>query len=366
MWIVMGLVVALLVATFNGANDNFKGFATIWGADILSFKQSLFLSTLATVLGGLLSIYLAGNLLSVFSGKEIITVDRFVQVNLLLSVSLGALITLILATLMGFPISTTHALLGGLVGAGLGIPQAELHWHKISTLFILPLLFSPFVSALTVFLFNKSTSKNKSTAACVCLVNELEHIAMGDAAALTSSNIKSIKPRILYSNTGCANELVKFSNKQLVDYLHPTSAFLISFSRGVNDTPKLASLLLIIPFLTNRLSIMLVVLMMAIGGYLYSKKVATTMSKKITPINHVNGIKANLTTAFLVLIASHFGLPVSTTHVAVGSITGIALTENNSINKQIIYQILMSWILTLPVSMTIAYLAVHILNSWTV
>jgi PiT family inorganic phosphate transporter len=73
------------------------------------------------------------------------------------------------------------------------------------------------------------------------------------------------------------------------------------------------------------------------------------MSKKITPMNHGQGFTSNLVTALLVIFASRWGVPVSTTHVSVGSITGMGLVTGQ-VNRKVIAQIGLSWILTLPIA----------------
>ncbi len=88
---------------------------------------------------------------------------------------------------------------------------------------------------------------------------------------------------------------------------------------------------------------------MALGGLLNARKVAETMSKKIVPISHTQGFTANIVTGFLVVIASRLGVPVSTTHVSVGSIFGIGLSSGNA-NTRVVRNIVLSWILTLPVA----------------
>jgi inorganic phosphate transporter, PiT family len=92
---------------------------------------------------------------------------------------------------------------------------------------------------------------------------------------------------------------------------------------------------------------------MAIGGLLNARKVAETMSKKITVMNHGQGFTANLTTAILVVLASLFGLPVSTTHVSVGSLFGIGLTTDKA-NYPMISAIVLSWLVTLPCAAILA------------
>jgi PiT family inorganic phosphate transporter len=86
---------------------------------------------------------------------------------------------------------------------------------------------------------------------------------------------------------------------------------------------------------------------MALGGLLNARRVAETMSHKITAMNHGQGFSANLTTGILVILASLFGLPVSTTHVSVGALFGMGLTTGQA-NPRVMLKILLSWIVTLP------------------
>ncbi|MCH8264051.1 MAG: inorganic phosphate transporter, partial [Proteobacteria bacterium] len=94
---------------------------------------------------------------------------------------------------------------------------------------------------------------------------------------------------------------------------------------------------------------------MAAGGLLSAYRVATTMSKKISAINHGQGFSANLVTSFLVIIASKFGVPVSTTHVSVGAIFGIGMLSGNQ-DRKVVRSILLSWLITLPVAAMISAL----------
>ena len=92
-----------------------------------------------------------------------------------------------------------------------------------------------------------------------------------------------------------------------------------------------------------------VAMAMAIGGLLNAKKVGEVMSKKITPMNSGQGFTANLVTGLLVTTASIHGLPVSTTHVSVGSIFGIG-TATKKADVKVVRNILLSWLLTLPIA----------------
>jgi PiT family inorganic phosphate transporter len=115
----------------------------------------------------------------------------------------------------------------------------------------------------------------------------------------------------------------------------------------MNDTPKIAAMLLAIKVLEIRHGLVAVALFMAVGGLLSARKVAMTMSSRISAINHGEGLSANLSTGILVILATKYGLPVSTTHVSVGSLFGIGLTSGKA-NLRVMLGILLSWILTLP------------------
>jgi PiT family inorganic phosphate transporter len=136
--------------------------------------------------------------------------------------------------------------------------------------------------------------------------------------------------------------------------VHIGSAVTICFARAVNDTPKLAALLFAAQFTDSKLPIALVGLFMVVGGFVFAKKVATTMSQKVTRLDDTQGLTANLVTTSLVLLASKFGLPVSTTHVSVGAIAGVGASAG-TLNWQALKGILLSWVATLPLALAIAW-----------
>ncbi len=141
-----------------------------------------------------------------------------------------------------------------------------------------------------------------------------------------------------------------FSIQKILDTAHVASGAAVSFARGLNDTPKIAGLLVATQAINLQWSMVAIATGMAIGGLLSACRVAETMSNKITKINHGQGLSANLVTSFLVIVASRFGVPVSTTHVSVGSIFGISMVSKNH-NTRIIRSIILSWLITLPVAM---------------
>src|SRR5882724_980786 len=118
---------ACFLAYSNGANDNFKGVASLYGSRTTNYRTALAWATITTAAGSIASIFLAQSLLKKFSGKGLVPDALTTQPEFLLAVALGAGATVILATVLGFPISTTHGLTGALVGAGMvtGISQVN-------------------------------------------------------------------------------------------------------------------------------------------------------------------------------------------------------------------------------------------------
>jgi len=348
---------ALLLAFNNGANDNFKGFATVWGSNTLSYRQALTLATIATALGGLVSLLLAQALVQQFSGKGLVPNEVAQAPEFILSVCMGAALTVMLATRLGFPVSTTHALIGGLVGAGLALSADNLHFETLASNFLLPLLVSPILAALLglgVYRVLRLRSKAKD---CVCVEAPVEE-AMPNGVGLAAMTMATMPSVIVADDATCDQRgapIVRLSISKTIDRVHTLSAASICFARGVNDTPKLTALLLAAHVLGTQFSVFMVVVAMVIGGLLFSRRVAETMSKRMTRLDENSGLAANLITATLVLFASKFGLPVSTTHVSVGSIAGVG-AGSQAVDWSTVRNIVLSWAATLPLATTVAWL----------
>ena len=102
----------MLLAYANGANDNFKPTATVYGTDTLNCRGALRLATAAQLAGSLASVFVAGALLKAFGGKGLVPDATVANVEFLMAVGLAAAGTVLVATRAGLPISTTHALIG--------------------------------------------------------------------------------------------------------------------------------------------------------------------------------------------------------------------------------------------------------------
>ena len=346
------------LAYTNGANDNFKGVATLFGSRTTSYSFAIRLATIATLLGSVCSVLLAEQLVKSFSGIGLVPDSIAGSAFFLMSVSMGAGLTVLFATLTGFPISTTHSLTGALVGAGMVAAGPELQLSALGKSFVLPLLFSPLVAvglaAILYIIFRSARLKLGVTKEmCVCVGETLELVPLTQLSSNTSE--AAVEGGRLLASVASEEECVErysgqvmgVNTQKALDGLHFVSAGLVSFARGLNDTPKIAAILLAVSAFKIEWGLLAVGAGMAVGGLLGARKVAHTMSKRISPLNHGQGFTANLVTAFLVIVASRFGMPVSTTHVSCGSLFGIGLSTGEG-NRGVMAQILLSWILTLP------------------
>jgi len=329
MLLILLFIAACFLAFSNGANDNFKGVATLFGAGVTNYKNAINWATITTISGSVAAIFLAEALVKNFSGKGLVPNELIQTPTFAIAIALGAAITVFFATKLGMPISTTHSLVGALFGAGIMAVGAEFNFDKLGNTFLMPLIVSPLIAAvlslLTYVLFRFLRQKTPSS---------------------TKEN----------------PTLFSISSPKILDTLHYLSAGIVSFARGLNDTPKIVGLLIIINTIAIEWSMIAVAIIMALGGLLNAKKVGETMSKKITKMNSGQGFTANMITGVLVTTASIHGLPVSTTHVSVGSLFGIGMVTKKA-DYKVIGKIVLSWVLTLPIAAIISAVIFKVLEA---
>lgn len=353
------MILILVIAVFflayaNGANDNFKGVATLFGSGTTSYRSAISWATITTLLGSLSAIFLASTLVKNFSGKGLVPDALIQSPEFAVSIALGAGLTVLLATKIGMPISTTHSLVGALFGSGVMAVGAEFNFEKLGSSFLVPLIVSPLMAAVVslvgyvVFRYLRKVS-GVTKESCVWIEGKLVPAseAIGANGAVTE----------VYSGN-----LLGISAQKVLDIAHYISAGVVSFARGLNDTPKMVGLLLAINAFDIKWGMIGVAIAISAGGLLNAKKVGVTVSKKITKMNHGQGFTANLFTGLLVTTASIHGMPVSTTHVSVGSIFGIG-TITKTADAKVVGNILLSWLLTLPVGAICAGISYLILKA---
>ena len=334
-----------LLAYANGANDNFKGVATLYGSGALSYRQALAWATLATLAGSLAATALAGGLVAVFSGKGLVPDALTAHPAFLLAVALGAALTVMGAALVGLPISTTHALTGALVGAGVTAAGfGQVRFAVLGSGVVLPLLFSPLIALVLTLMAYPLVIRVGRLAGnrdCLC-VDQPQAVAIAAASsAFSTEAVLPVAPAMRWAPAAECETGAEAARFLIADGLHWFSGAAISFARGLNDTPKIAAVLLVAAAGAVKLDFMLVALAMAVGGVLGAARVAQTMSQKITPMAAPEAISANLVAAGLVTLATYFALPVSTTHVTSGGIFGIGVLRRGQADWQRVRDILL-------------------------
>lgn len=302
------LIAVLAVAYANGANANFKAVASLYGSGTTSYRRAVHWAALTTAAGGLASMVLAAGMLRAFSGKGLVTDALIAGPAFLPAVAGGAALAGLLATRLGFPVSTTHLLTGALLGAGW--TAGEVHVGRLWQSFVQPLLLSPVMA-----------------------------VAVGGLLYLALKGLR----------------LAPDQRARTLDALHFLSAGAVGFARGLNDIPKMAALLLGVGWLSGEAGPLAIVIAMTLGGLISARQVAETLAHKITDLNPGQGFAANLATALLVTTASLHALPVSTTHVSVGALLGIGISTRQAKWRTVI-PVLAAWVVTLPCAALLAAL----------
>lgn len=354
------LLGVLALAYANGANDNFKGVATLYGCGTARYRTALAWATAATLGGSLLALALAAGLVDTFKGKGLVPDSVTTDPRFLLSVGLGAALTVLLATWLGLPVSTTHALTGGLVGAGLLAADGDVRFSALTDSFVAPLLFAP-VAALLLAVLLYPVVRAVRRAAGVTTRTWVRVGGVVEEATITPDGTVLLVRTGVAVTVGPADECrTRYAGRvagaevgPVLDAVHYLSAGAVCFARALNDTPKLVALLIAAEAVAPTVGLAATAAAMAVGGVLGARRVAETMGRKITRMSPGQGLTANLVTALMVLGASRLGLPVSTTHVSVGALFGIG-TVNGTARVRTVLSILLAWVTTLPLGAALA------------
>lgn len=356
------IVTVICLAYANGANDNFKGVATLFGSGTTNYRWALILATVATLCGSIAACFFADSVMKAFRGKGLVDESLVTNMHFVTAVGLAAGCTVLLATRIGMPISTTHSLVGALVGAGVGAGSG-VNIAVLAGTFFLPLLVSPFVAIALAWLmypFFRWLRRRGgiSEQTCFCVGSETVEAVpvLSHTAALL--RVEQLTARIgdtVTCHRRYTGKVFGITVATLVDWLHYSSAGLVSFARGLHDTGKIAALLIVAPAFGKLGAIAVVGVCIAVGGLISARRVAITLGHKITQMTHGQGFTANLITTCVVLGAHGTGhavgtsLPVSTTHVSCGSLFGIGASTRQG-HVKMIARIIAAWVVTLPIA----------------
>ncbi|MHB1845616.1 MAG: inorganic phosphate transporter [Deltaproteobacteria bacterium] len=350
-----GLVIAIGagLAFANGSNDVSKGIATLVGTGVASHSRAIAWGALWTGVGGLLGARFAGAMLETF-GSGLFAPGITPAFTAALAALVGAAGWLLFASRTGLPVSTTHALVGSVVGvATLAGGVASVRWGSLGAKVLLPLALSPLAAlALTGALLRATRPARGGVAAdCLCAdVAPTMVTAMGPMLAAGRVQLRL--------TTGTQAECVRGEPAALrltLSQLHWITSGAASLARAMNDAPKMVALLLSCSLLLGKVgrsagSLFAVVTAgMVLGSLIGGRKVTRRLATDVTAMDAREGFIANLVTAGLVGSGAIFGLPMSTTHVASGGIFS-AGAERGSLNRRAVRDILLAWVVTLPVA----------------
>jgi PiT family inorganic phosphate transporter len=365
------LVFALAFA--NGANDVSKAIATLVGSGVTDYRSAIAWGTVWTVIGAAVAAFVARAMIKTFS-HGLVQSGTIIKPAATLAVLTGAMAWVLFASRTGLSVSTTHALTGAIVGTGLVAFAGEgLIWSAIGEKIALPLLLSPFLALIVSLIVYPAMRllAARWEGACMCVMPASRALVSIDAHGGT---------RTLFQTTSFGSPVMAVPSQcdraglqGLVvglDTIHWISSGLASFARGTNDAPKIVAMLLLgsatatWPSTSSQLAAFGgVALAMGLGSYFGGLRVTEVLAEKVTRMDHSEGLSANLTTSLLVLVSGTLGLPVSTTHVSSSAIIGIGLLKGlNAVRWTTVRDMVLAWVVTLPVSALLACIAYLILT----
>lgn len=369
----LALLLMMALAYANGTNDVSKAIATLVGSGVTNYRTAIMWGTAWTVAGAGLSAFVASAMLKTFSGG-------FIQPGiaappaLASAILIGAMGWVLVASRTGLPVSTTHALTGALVGAGLvSIGSQGLTWPAIAGKIGLPLLLSPVLALAVSFLFHPVIRHIAATweGTCLCVMPASRALVTIDARGNTRTLIQAstLGQPVVAVPAQCDRAGLRGWAVGL-DSVHWLSSGLASLARGANDTPKILAMLLLGSAAASRPNgavqfgmLAAVALAMGLGSYIGGFRVTEVLAEKVTRLDHAEGLSANLTTSSLVLVSATMGLPVSTTHVSSSAIIGIGILKGlKAVRWTTVRDMVLAWIVTLPAAALLAALAYLILS----
>ena len=377
-----------------GANDVANAMGTSVGSGAITIKQAVIIAAIFEFAGA----FLAGGQVTKTIRKGIIDADLLsatpeLLVYGMLASLLAAGIWLLVASKFGWPVSTTHSIVGAIVGfAAVGIGMDAVHWSKVGTI-VMSWVISPALAGAASYWLFRSVQKlilNRDNPlesakqvvpyyvfltgfiiALVTMFKGLKHVGLEVSTVESYSyafvfglvimfmSMVSIRKLKFDPN---ANKDFQFANVERVfGVLMVVTACAMAFAHGSNDVANaIGPVAAIVGIVQSGGEIaqksILPVWVLILGGMgivagllMYGRRVMATIGKNITELTPSRGFAATLAAATTVVFASGTGLPISTTHTLVGAVLGVGLARGiGALNLNVVRTIFLSWIVTLP------------------
>ena len=399
-YIVLAALFGIFMAWGIGANDVANAMATSVGSKALTIRQAILVAAVFEFLGAVL----AGGEGTSTIRKGIVDAELLAGTpELLVYGMLAALLAagtwLLIASHKGWPVSTTHSIVGAIVGfAAVGIGLDAVHWEQVGTI-VMSWVISPVTAGFIAFLIYLSVQwlilrredpldRAKRfvpvyiflaafTITLVTILKGLKHvglkISLGDAyllalaIAVVIAIIGGFAIRRIQPDRKADKKDHFHTVERVFGVLMVVTACSMAFAHGSNDVANaIGPLAAVISVASTgavaaKASLPLWVLMLGGGGIViglatFGIRVISTVGKKITQLTPSRGFAAELAAATTIVIASGTGIPISTTHTLVGAVLGVGVARGiEAIDLRVVARIFVSWVVTIPAG---AFLAI--------
>lgn len=320
------VLVALVFDFTNGAHDCANAIATVVSTKVLSPRTAVTMAAVLNLVGALLGSEVASTL-----GKGIVNTDVVMGSTILVLAALvGAIFWNILTWYYGLPSSSSHALIGGLIGAAVTHAGfASLNVASIFKKIILPMLLSPLAGFVVSYLVMTALM-------------------------------------LLFSSTNRRTVTKGFKKLQIL------SAAFMATSHGLNDAQKTMGVITLALVLFNQIDTFYVpfwvkiscALAMALGTALGGWKIIKTMGHRIFKLEPVHGFAAETSASLVITGASLIGAPISTTHTITACIFGVGSTKRlSAVRWELAANLAVAWVITIPAAATMAGLSYLLLEA---
>ena len=407
--VLMAAAVGFFMAWGIGANDVANAMGTSVGSKALTIKQAIIIAMVFEFAGA----YLAGGEVTSTIRKGIIDAGYFVDIPHLLvygmiSALLAAATWLLIASILGWPVSTTHSIVGAIIGfAAVGVGVETVAWGKVLGI-VGSWIVTPLISGIIAFIIFNSAQKlifdtdsplkqakryvpmymflAGFVLSLVTIKKGLKHIGLEIDAfdgyiysivvALVVAFIgKYFITRINFDEK--AEKTTHYANVEKVfAVLMVVTACCMAFAHGSNDVANaIGPLAAVVSIVDNGGEIAkkaaLAWWILPLGGFgivaglaIFGHRVIATIGKGITHLTPSRGFAAELAAACTVVIASGTGLPISTTQTLVGAVLGVGMARGiAAINLGVVRNIVVSWVITLPVGAGLSIIFFHIMKA---
>jgi PiT family inorganic phosphate transporter len=355
------ILVALVFTYINGFHDTANSIATVVSTKVLTPRQAVLLAAVTNLIGALYGSAVAATIASGLVDAKVATMP------VLICSLLGAIVWSLLTWWVGLPSSSSHALVGGMCGACLAaahndwsviiwsIPGQNHWWEGKGVLWkvIVPMLLSPVIGFVVGFLFMGVLYFILRGWRPVTVSRTFGKLQLASSAYMGFSHGTNDAQKTMGI---IALALVAATSSGVFASLPHWLSFLNTPAPAAGQTLEIAVWIKVLCALTMCAGT-------AAGGW----RIIRTLGRKMVKLQPVQGFAAETTGASVLLVAAHFGMPVSTMHAITASIMGVGCAKGfNALKLSVVERILWAWVLTLPASALVAYVLVKaaVLMGW--